>query len=240
MLVAILNHNLPTLTDNLVKWISKDPALTDLLVIDNGSNLEPPAKSTTHTLEENTFFGGGVNVILDYFLSTSEEYVYILNNDLLVHNNFLTKSLRAAKANNLAVYSPSVINASTDQCHWKQMLNQGTDIVREVKWVDWQAPLLRRDLVEHIVQFPNQLHYGWGLDFYSGIVGEELGVKTGVDDNNTITHLNSQTFKQNKINIGVNEFCQAAEGNMNDFFLNSKYKEKYLEYREYGANYTLH
>ncbi len=240
MLVAILNHNLPSLTDNLVNWIKQDPAVTELLVIDNGSTSEKPAGSTTHRLEENVYFGGGVNVIVDYFLTTSHEYVYILNNDLLVHNNFISKSLRAAQLADLSIYSPSVINASMDQCHWKQMLNQGTDTVRPVKWIDWQAPLLRRDLLQEIKQFPTQLQYGWGLDFYSGIIAEELGMKVGVDDNNTVTHLNSQTFKQNKINIGVEEFCRMAEGNMTSFFQTSKYSSKYLEYREYGANYTLH
>lgn len=239
MLVAILNHNLPDLTDNLSNWVSKDPSVKELMVIDNGSNMESPAKSTTHKLEENVFFGGGVNIIFDAFLNTDHEYLYILNNDLLVHNNFITKSLRAAKENNIAMYSPAVINASVEQCHWKQMLNQGTDQIREVKWIDWQAPLLRRDLVEIIQSFPMELIYGWGLDFYSGLVAEDNNLKVGVDDNNTITHLNSQTFKQNKINIGVSEFCRLAEGNMNQYFSNSDYSSRYQQYRTYGANYIL-
>lgn len=239
MLVAILNHNLPDLTDNLVNWIKKDPSVNELMVIDNGSTMESPAKSTTHSLNENIFFGGGVNVIFDAFLQTDHEYLYILNNDLLVHNNFITKSLRAAKQNNIAMYSPAVINASVEQCHWKQMLNQGTNEVREVKWIDWQAPLLRRDLVEIIQAFPMELIYGWGLDFYSGIIAENNNLKVGVDDNNTVTHLNSQTFKQNKINIGVSEFCRMAEENMNDYFSKSDYSQKYQQYRSYGANYIL-
>lgn len=239
MLVAILNHNLPHLTDNLATWISKDSSVKELMVVDNGSNMEEPARSTTHRLEENIFFGGGVNAIFEAFLQTDHEYLYILNNDLLVHNNFVTKSLRAAKANDLALYSPAVINASVEQCHWKQMLNQGTDVVRDVKWIDWQAPLLRRDLVETIQSFPLELIYGWGLDFYSGMVAEDNGLRVGVDDNNTVTHLNSQTFKQNKINIGVSEFCRLAEGNMNSYFSTSQYAERYQQYRDHGANYLL-
>ena len=110
MLVAILNHNLPDLTDNLVNWIKKDPSVNELMVIDNGSTMESPAKSTTHSLNENIFFGGGVNVIFDAFLQTDHEYLYILNNDLLVHNNFITKSLRAAKQNDIAMYKISKKN----------------------------------------------------------------------------------------------------------------------------------
>ena len=48
------------------------------MVVDNGSNTESLAKSTTHKLEENTFFGGGFNIVLDYFLSTNHEYLYFL------------------------------------------------------------------------------------------------------------------------------------------------------------------
>ena len=77
MLVAILNHNLPDLTDNLASWVMKDPAVKELMVVDNGSNMDAPAKSTTHKLEENIFFGGGVNAIFEYFLQTDHDYLYI-------------------------------------------------------------------------------------------------------------------------------------------------------------------
>jgi hypothetical protein len=240
MLIATLNHNLPQWTDNLVNQLKRDPLFSEceLMVLDNGSS-EPLAEATTHRLDENVFFGGGFNVVLDYFLQTNHDYLYFLNNDLVFHGpSFLTTSLREAKQSDAAVYSPSVINASIDQCHWKQMWNWGNGL-REVRWVDFQCPLIRRDLLENIQQFPNELIYGWGLDFYAGCVAEKLNVKTIVSDNNTITHMNSLTFKENKINIGVNEFCRNAETNMNQFFLNSDYKSLYYELRTYGENYTL-
>lgn len=240
MLIATLNHNLPEWTDNLVTQLKRDPlfAECELMVLDNGSS-EPLAKTTTHQLDDNIFFGGGFNVVLDYFLQTEHDYLYFLNNDLVFHGPaFLTTSLREAKESDAAVYSPSVINASIDQCHWKQMWNWGKGL-REVRWVDFQCPLIRRDLLEKIQQFPNELIYGWGLDFYAGCVTEISGLKTIVSDNNTITHMNSLTFKENKINIGVSEFCMYAETNMNQFFLNSDYKSLYYELRSYGENYTV-
>jgi glycosyltransferase involved in cell wall biosynthesis len=241
MLIATLNHNLPDLTDNLVNQLKKDPLFKycELMVVDNGST-ESIAKSTTHRLDQNIFFGGGFNVVLDYFLSTQHEYLYFLNNDLIFHGpSFLTTSLTEAKNSDAAVYSPSIINASIDQCHWKQMWNWGKG-VREVRWVDFQSPLLRRDILEEIVQFPQELIYGWGLDFYAGCIGERLAVKTVVSDNNTICHLNSQTFKQNKIDIGVSEFCRNAETNMNNYFRNSEFDSLYLALRTYGELYFNH
>jgi GT2 family glycosyltransferase len=240
MLIATLNHNLPQWTDNLVNQLQKDPAFKEceLIVIDNGSK-EPLAKSTTHQLEENIFFGGGFNVVLDYFLTTEHDYLYFLNNDLVFHGpSFLTTSLKEAKQSDAAVYSPSVINASIEQCHWKQMWNWGQGL-REVKWVDFQCPLIRRDVLEKIQQYPNELIYGWGLDFYTGCITVRNNLKTVVSDTNTITHMNSLTFKENKIDIGVSEFCRNAETYMYNYFRNSEMNLLYLSLREYGENYNI-
>lgn len=239
MLIAILNHNLPKLTDDLVSKLSKDSLFNtcELMVVDNGSTHDGYAKSTTHKLERNIFFGGGFNVVLEYFLSTKHDYLYFLNNDLIFHGvSFLTTSLKEAVDSNSAVYSPSIINASSDQCHWKQMWNWGKGL-RSVKWIDFQSPLLRRDVLEMIQQYPSDLIYGWGLDFYTGCITEENGLITTVSDNNTICHLNSQTFKQNKIDIGISEFCRNAEYNMNKYFKSSEHSDRYFDLRNYGENY---
>ncbi len=242
MLIATLNHNLPDLTDNLVNQLKQDPLFSkcELMVVDNGSK-ENIAKTTTHQLVENIFFGGGFNVVLDYFLNeTAHDYLYFLNNDLIFHGpSFLTTSLNETEKSNAAVYSPSIINASIDQCHWKQMWNWGKGL-REVDWIDFQCPLIRRDVLEIIQQYPSELIYGWGLDFYTGCITQENNLKTVVSDNHTICHLNSQTFKQDKIDIGVSEFCQRAENGMNKFFSNSQYKSLYYKLRKHGENYILH
>ena len=238
MLVATLNHNLPDLTDNLVEQLKRDPLFPEceLMVVDNGSK-EAKAKSTTHSLESNVFFGGGFNVVLDYFLETKHEWLYFLNNDLIFHGpSFLTTSIKESNQVDASVYSPSVINASIDQCHWKQMWNWGIGL-REVKWIDFQSPLIRRDILEQIKVFPQELIYGWGLDFYTGCIAERYNFKTVVSDTNTICHLNSQTFKQNKINIGTSEFCRNAERNMNSYFSTSEFTTTYLNLRTYGETY---
>jgi hypothetical protein len=240
ILLATLNHNLPQWTDNLVNQLKRDPIFSEceLMVVDNGSS-EILAKSTTHKIEKNIFFGGGFNVVLEYFLQTNYEYLYFLNNDLVFHGTaFLSTSLKEAKESDAAVYSPSVINASIEQCHWKQMWNWGRGL-RKVKWIDFQAPLLRRDILEKIQHFPDELIYGWGLDLYTGCIVELNELKTIVSDYNTIAHMNSLTFKENKINIGISEFCRNAETNMYNYFSNSDYYSLYLELRKYGENYKL-
>jgi hypothetical protein len=51
--------------------------------------------------------------------------------------------------------------------------------------------------------------------------------------------MNSLTFKENKINIGVNEFCRIAEGNMNEYFRKSESSSLYYDLRQYGKNYKI-
>ena len=86
MLISTLNYNQPELTDNLIKQLYRGNDLSkhELMIVDNGSTKEL-AKSTTHRLEENAFFGGGLNMILEYFLSTNHEYFVLFNNDLIFH-----------------------------------------------------------------------------------------------------------------------------------------------------------
>ena len=61
MLISTLNYNQPDLTDNLVNQLKRDISFPqhELMVVDNGSTKEL-AKSTTHKLPENLFFGGGL------------------------------------------------------------------------------------------------------------------------------------------------------------------------------------
>lgn len=241
MLITTLNYNQPELTDNLVRQLSYDNTFNnhELMVVDNGSS-KPLAKSTTHKLEHNSFFGGGLNIILEYFLTTNHDYLMVLNNDLIFHGpNLLKNILAEANDNDLGLYSPSIINTGADQCFWKQMWNWGTNTVRHVPFIDFMCPVIRKDLAEYIDQFPNELYLGWGPDFYSGIKAEEIGVKVGVSDNITLAHLVSQTFKTNAIDMKESDFCQQADRNMHEYFFNSVYKDKFNELRNVGANYSI-
>jgi GT2 family glycosyltransferase len=239
MLLTTLNYNQPELTDNLVTQLERDSTFFqhELMVVDNGSTKEQ-AKSTTHRLPENIFFGGGLNVILDYFLQTDHEYFVLFNNDLIFHGPRLIENmLREVRENNLDLYSPSITNSGKDQCHWKQMWNWGTGTVRKVDFIDFMCPIFSRQLAQDIQQFPSQLFLGWGPDFYAGIVAEEKGFKVGVSDNITLTHLVSQTFKTGAIDVKESDFCQQADNNMHRYFFNSPYKQQFLKLREKGSQY---
>ncbi len=240
MLIATLNYNQPDLTDNLVNQLRHDDSFNshELMVLDNGSKTNK-AKSTTHELEENIWFGGGLNTVLEYYLSTRHEYFVLFNNDLIFHGpRLITNMINEMRENDLALYSPAINQIGVDQCFWKQMWNWGTGTVRKVPFIDFMCPVIRRDLAEAIVKFPDELFLGWGADFYSGMVAEQQGLKVGVSDNITLAHLVSQAFKADATDIKETDFCKQADGNMHNYFLNHPtYKEMFIRYRQEGANY---
>lgn len=241
MLLATLNYNQPELTDNLVSQLKRDTSFSahELMVVDNGSTKEL-ATSTTHRLEENTFFGGGLNVILDYFLSTEHKYFVLFNNDLIFHGpNLLRNMLAEVEEGGFDLYSPAITNAGKDQCHWRQMWNWGTNTVRTVEFIDFMCPVFSRRLAKHIKQFPSELYLGWGPDFYAGMICTDAQYKVGVSDNITLTHLVSQTFKTGAIEIKESDFCRQADMNMHQYFYNSEYKERFLDFRQRYSTYTI-
>lgn len=242
MLIATINHNLPEMTDNLILSINeiKREDKDEIIVIDNGST-KNIANNTTHILDQNIYFGGAVNQIVNLFLNESEqEYLMIVNNDILLRGKELFNTIEnEMQENDIDLYSPAIINATHTQCHWKQMLNWNTNSVRKVKWIDFQSPIFNRKFLTNLKQFPNELIYGWGLDFYSGIYAEKNNLNVGVSDNVVFTHLEGQTLKQNVANITMQEFCYNAEKNMNEYFNNNNYNILYQEYRNYGEQYKI-
>jgi hypothetical protein len=241
MLLATLNYNQPELTDNLVEQLKRDITFNqhELMIVDNGSTKEL-AKSTTHKLPENLFFGGGLNVILDYFLNSNHNHFVLFNNDLIFHGPRLIENmLKEINENDIDLYSPSITNSSFGQCHWRQMWNWGTGTVRKVNFIDFMCPIFNKKIAKIIKSFPNELYLGWGPDFYAGIIAEENNLNVGVSDNITLTHLVGQTFKSKAIEIKESDFCHQADANMHEYFLNSSLKDKFLTLREKSSNYKV-
>ena len=85
-LAVIYNHNMSKITDSL--WESLKPYERDdydLILIDNGSKPEGKSKYTTHETGQNTYFGGALNIALQFFLELDKyDSLLSLNNDLIL------------------------------------------------------------------------------------------------------------------------------------------------------------
>ena len=238
-LVAILQYNTFELTDSLYESLNPyKEDLYDIIVVDNGSHPDKRSKYTTHALEENNFYGGGLNAILGLFLESPKyDSVMVLNNDIICHGHDYVKTLKQEMIDNdLMIISPCVLEPHTgEQAYWKPMRPWNTGRTRIVPWVDYQAPLLKREFVEKIYPFDPQLNYGWGQDHLSGMICDDNGWKIGVCDKVPIIHLISQTLKQNPNELSnVNSL---AERNMFEYFERTGNFSRFIEIRNNSVNY---
>lgn len=241
-LAVIYNHNLPELTDQLFESLETHRNDSyDLFVIDNGSNPEGKSKYTTYETGQNVYFGGALNLAMQLLLDNKEyDSLLSLNNDLILHGGNFVKTLRKVMfEQDYKIVSPCVLQPQKNQCKWKYMHNWSSDSVRNVKWVDFQAPMLHRDVVEKIGQFSNELIYGWGQDVYSGIVCEQNNWKVGVIDFCPIIHYSGYTYKEQKSDITLQEYCNKAEKNMYNYFEKQNLIRIFNEYRNLSVTYNF-
>tara|TARA_R110002020_G_scaffold267101_3_gene482217 strand:- start:4994 stop:5725 length:732 start_codon:yes stop_codon:yes gene_type:complete len=238
-LAVIYNHNMPEMTDSL--WESLKPYERndyDLILIDNGSKQEGKSKNTTHETGQNTYFGGALNIALQFFLESDKyDSLLSLNNDLILQGSNFVRTLRKEMFNgDYKIISPSILQVK-NQCKWKYMHCWNSSTTRDVKWVDFQAPLLHKDFINKIQQYPDELIYGWGQDMLSGIICDQEGWKVGVVDKCPLIHHSAQTYKEGKSDLDLTTYCRNAEGGMFNYFQNKNLMDKFNEFRHLSANY---
>ncbi len=249
-LVFILNHNLRNITEQLYDSLKPhEKNVYSLHIIDNGSDeAQVPRRPNTHKLSKNTFFGGGLNWALKYWRDHNEyDSMLFLNNDLIVHGQNFVESLRNELiTNNYTIVSPCVMEAERSRAnYWNVMRNWGSKSTRLVKWVDFQAPMFHRRILEEAISFSDILIYGWGQDVYSGIICENMGWKVGVCDFVPVVHMKEMTFhskvcKKDGKPFSYNDYRNGAISNMNKFFSEKGLKNKLEEYKAYSRHYSYH
>jgi len=178
-----------------------------------------------------------LNLIFETFLEEPQyDSLMVLNNDIILHGPKFVKNMQDIMEGEFYhLLSPCILQPEVNQCYWRTMHNWGSNEVREVKWVDFCAPMFRRALVEDIVKYDDMLMYGWGQDIYTGLVCEENGYKVGVVDYLPAIHLSSATFKDGKSDISETDYGRLAMDGMMKYFNSIG---KLHEYRNVARNYV--
>jgi len=235
-LVIILSHNLPEYTDPLyasLKAFEGDSYVT--WVMDNGSKPELRPAVTHMRFEENLFFGGALNEAFRLVLEDNQfDSLLFLNNDIEVTAEVFVNLLRHELfGNDFTIVSPCI--AGTAQ-PWKQMQSWGSHESREVEWIDLQAPMFHRRIIEAIGRFDPELYYGWGQELVCFDVCKENGWKTGVCDHISILHVGKQTLLQNRL---FNQGNSQEQGQEEPVSITDSHTLAMQEYRAYFATHLL-
>ena len=238
-LVAILHFNSTHYTDTLYEMLKpyeKDDY--DLIVIDNGSDLNKTSKYTTHRLEDNVYNGGGLDVTLNYFIeNTIYDSMILLNSDLIIHGYSFIKSLRKELFSDeqLMAVSGCVLQPEKNQCHWKMVHNWGCKEIRYVPWVDYQCVMLKRELAEKIGSFGSK--FGWVQDAMTGIICEDNNWKIGVCDWLPVIHFGNGSVKDNSSDPIISKYNILAEQEMIEYFQQKGLWNRFLDIRQKAENY---
>lgn len=237
----ILNHNRKEYTNRVYNFLKPYATSYDVEIFDNGSTIpEEVSEYTTYRTEQNCYFGGGLNLTMELFLESKEyDSLLFMSNDIILHGYRFVDHLRDVMfTEDFALVSPVVIQPEETQCFWPTMHNWAAPKTRQVPWVDFMCPLIRRDVVEAVYPYSSELLYGWGQDIYTGIVCGNNGWKVGVTDRLSVVHFSAQTTKDNKADITLNQYTSRATQGMMNFFSTAGLMDRFHEMRSLSKNYT--
>jgi hypothetical protein len=246
--VIILNHNLPDYTDMLYESLKPyEGGLYDTMVFDNGSKPEGKSRYTTYESETNGFFGGGFEAARQIVLADPQyDSLLFMNNDLTVHGMNFVKMLRLAMFSShlrpvaYHVISPCFFNIEPKgQCHWKTMWNWGHQYPRPVPFIDMQAPLIHRKVLEAMGETDSDLMYGWGIDVYMAHICKSNRWPMAVVDSVSMLHHNSLTVKRGVAGLDIPTYCRLAEEGQHKFFTKMNLMNEFAQIRAEANQYKI-
>jgi GT2 family glycosyltransferase len=241
-LAIILHYNSIQYTDVLYEMLKPyEREDYDLLVFDNGSDSNKCSKYTTHTIEKNCYYGGGLDIGFQYLLDNPQyDSIIFLNSDLIIHGYNFIKELRKQlfSISDLMLCSSCIIQPGKNQCFWPQMHCWNSQEIRYVPWVDYQCVLIKREFVEEVKSFGSQ--YGWVQDIMSGIICEEKNWKIGVCDWLSVIHYGGGSIKDNSDKVHIANYNNAAYTEMIKYFEDKNLLHTLHKLREKAQTYTFY
>lgn len=236
-LVIIIHYNTIDYTDSLYEMLKPyERGDYDLAVLDNGSQEGKFSKYSTYRSDENTGYGGGLDLSMELFLSNSQyDSLAVLNSDLILHGYNCVRELRKQlfSRNDLMVISPCVIQPKPSQCAWKAMHCWNATKLRLVPAIDFQFVLMKREFVEKVKSFGSK--YGWVQDMMTGFVCEDNNWKMAVCDWVPIIHLENGTVRANP---HLSNYNNEAHKEMDEYFKVKGLIERVQKLRTIYGNYN--
>ncbi len=231
--VFIVNYNMPERADALVEYLKKHVNYPyDLYLVDNGSDLKPPARNTTVWIDKNiqTCRGwlrglevareSGIKYFSYWFLITSADFSGQTIDPLTPMVEFLMSNKRAVGIH------PALTSDSTTA--WKHLLTRGGDVPRQTWMIDNISSLFKANWFDSIDWFDPDLTYAWGIDLETCYLARKHKRSIWIDERVKIRKISNIAYKMNRMNMSSANREVLASKNMTDV-LSKRYGKKYLE-----------
>jgi hypothetical protein len=244
-LVLILHYNTLDLTNSLYESLEQFQSDDyDLFILNNGAEKEQDSEYPSLYTNENLYFGGGLDWAFKYMIEHTEyDSLLFLNSDLIIEGENFVKILRNEMfKNDLKIASFSLIENFVDtktKTVYPQMANWKSEEIRLVPWVDFQCPLLHRELIEKIGGFSSKIKFGYAHHYICAFVCEENNWRIGVSDKKVVTHIGAQTATKM---WSWDKYVKKAHRQMRNYFkyyMGGKYKHKWKSLERQMRKYNF-
>ena len=184
----ILHYNTPELTLRLCQMVS------DAIVIDNGSDVDMSKlnlKNQVERFETNLGFTPNWNRALHRIMDTDGGYFdafWLMNSDIEISQESINRIEFLMQLHPYSMVTPSY------NCWMKQCKNNGSPGIRQVKCIEFTAPVIRRDVFEKIGFFDETFTKGYGVEFDWSLRMQQAGLKQYCDDKSVFYHIGQQTI----------------------------------------------
>lgn len=183
----ILHYNTPDLTAKLCKMVP------DAIVIDNGSGI--PFKISGNKIirfDDNLGFTRGWNKAIEILIKSPDYGAFwLMNSDIIINQDSVKRVEYVMSNYNVPILTPSY-NCFLSSCH-----NQGTNDLRKVKYIEFTAPVIRRDVFETIGMFDERFSLGYSVETDYLLRMLDAGYQFYCDDGSSFHHIGHQTINSN-------------------------------------------
>lgn len=185
--ILILYFNTPGLVDQLCNTI------TEAIVIDNGSEPSKKYNGSNRCIrfEKPLGFTGGWNAAVKSVFNEFDAF-WLMNSDIVISSHVVIKIKEIIKNTDIDILTPSY------NCWIKDSQNLRTQKLRQVKVIEFTAPIIKKKVFESIGMMDETFARGYGVEFDFCYKAREKGLKIWVDDSTSFLHKGQGTIKKHE------------------------------------------
>jgi hypothetical protein len=184
----ILHYNTPELTLSLCAMVP------DAIVIDNGSDIDMRTLLPSERVmrfESNKGFTANWNRAIKKIMKHDAGYYqafWLMNSDIEIGLISIQRMEQLMQEHPYSMVTPSY------NCWMKQCKNNGSPGIRQVKCIEFTAPVIRRDVFDSIGFFDERFSKGYGVEFDWSLRMQAAGLLQYCDDQSFFYHVGQRTI----------------------------------------------
>jgi hypothetical protein len=221
----IVNYNMPERADALAEYIRKYVEWpVEVFLVDNGSDLVPPAKNTTLWLEMNIQTTGGWLAGLEQARDDAPflGYWFLITSTEFTDGDPLTPMARllVEDENAVGIHPALTVDSTTA---WMHLITRPTPNPslkggepRRTWMMDNIASLWRAEWFDQVGGFDPKLVYGWGIDLELSYLARAEGWSLWVHENCQVKKVTDIGYTMGRMNMSADERTRLAGENMGE------------------------